>query len=65
MNIKGSKKSSSEKAEKKKMKEVTNSLNDISEALSKLAGNPSKPDNVNYNYGHVALIIGGESKRVL
>ncbi|MFD1163839.1 eCIS core domain-containing protein [Hwangdonia seohaensis] len=50
VNIKGSKKSSSEKAEKKKMKEVTNSLNDISEALSKLAGNPSKPDNVNYNY---------------
>lgn len=46
--IKGSLKAADEAAEKKKMKEVTDALNEISSALMKLAGNPSKPTEAEY-----------------
>ncbi|WP_130733225.1 DUF4157 domain-containing protein [Flavobacterium sp. J27] len=48
--IKGSTKAADEAAEKKRMKEVTAALNEISEALKKLSGDQSKPDIAQYSY---------------
>ncbi len=49
--IKGSKKAGPEREEKQKMIDVTDALNQISAALMKLSGNPTKPANAVYSFG--------------